>query len=137
VDFLRTRRLVLTVLVLPSLLAVLASACAGRPAQPSPGQGPDRYRFDVGVAPVPDRDRVLGGTVTATDLATRQAISTPRFEVAWGGTETVASEDRETKTRLKAKLTVDKAGTELVCEASVSRGGRPPVFHRSLLSLRN
>lgn len=136
-DLLRARRLARALLLVPPLLlALLPSGCASRPPQPAPGQGPDRYRFDVGVAPVPDRDRVLGGTVTATELSTRHAITTPRFEVAWGASETVAAEDPATGTRLKATLTVDKAGTELICEASVSRGGLPPVFHRSYIALR-
>lgn len=137
-DLLRARRLARAIVLVPSLLALLALpwACSSRPNQPPPGQGPDSYRFDVGVAPVPDRDRLLGGTVTATEVSTRQAITTPRFEVAWGASQTVSADDPGTRTRLKATLTVDKAGSELTCEASVSRDGRPPVFHRSYIALR-
>ena len=80
--------------------------------------------FDVGFAPAPDRDRTLAGTLTATDLATKRAIRSSRFEVEWGKEQNVTAEDAATDTRLEAVVRVDAGGHELSYEATVRKGAR-------------
>jgi len=124
-------------LLLAASLSLLAAACASSPAKPSPGQGTESYRFDLGFAPAPDRDRVLAGTVTATDLATRRSITTPRFEVAWGASQALTAEDPGTLARLDVVVRVDEGGYELSYDASVRKGGRVVASRKASVPVRN
>ena len=122
-------------LVLAAFLPLL-SACASKPVHP-PGQEIERYVFDVGFAPAPDRDRTLAGTVTATDFATRRAITTPRFEVEWGKEQTVTAADAAGDLRLEVVVKVEAGGHELLYEATVRKGSRLVASRKASVPVRN
>lgn len=118
------------------LMLLLAGmfGCATQAVKPFE-QGAERYKFDIDLTPVFDRDKTISCIATVTDIASGHAISIPRFTARWGETKQVDSEDQATGARLDLTLIVDESGNSAMYDASVKKVDQLIASHRTTVSI--